>query len=178
MTPVPLSSRTAEQIAEAWRFHAPKIDALLAHTRDELRLIDGYPAGGADGPRGSGDTTATEAAALARYHVTSTREQVRDDLAAIVELSNSFFRVLDAGLRSRQAPAEAPRCTGGVPDCTNVPSVHTLASGALHDALCDSCFTVACHVCGKPRDEQRRVDDRQACGACYRRHLRSQGRAA
>jgi hypothetical protein len=55
--------------AAAFDYLAPRhldeaIDALLAHTRDELRLIDGYPAGGADGPRGSGDTTATEAAAL------------------------------------------------------------------------------------------------------------------
>ena len=27
MTPVPLSSSTALQIADAWRYHAPKIDA-------------------------------------------------------------------------------------------------------------------------------------------------------
>jgi hypothetical protein len=152
------------------------------HYQGEQALLDGYSSGASENTRVSftAELTPTEAVAEARLHLDS---QWRDLEAGIQLLNATAINVYKLmgkfiGYRVPGMVAEAPRCTGGVPDCTNVPSTHTLASGALHDALCDSCFTVACHVCGKPRDEQRRVDDRQACGACYRRHLRSQGRAA
>ena len=167
-TPAPLNSRTAEQLARAWQANAHKFDQFMDHARRELRLIDGYPAGGEGG---NGENTPTEAAALARYNITSNREQIRDDLATIIELSNSLFRVLDIGLRTR-APSKATAEPCAAKGCQAWAVPHALASGAMIKDWCDYCWADRCQVCGGPGDT-RRVEGRRACGTCYRTDLRS-----
>ncbi len=93
---------------------ATRYSEAVYHLHHAEEDIDGLPTRTlADGmPHGATEDTSVERAALARYEVRSRREQVRDDLTALVDIARSFGRVIDTTIQMFAPRPEAPRCDG------------------------------------------------------------------
>ena len=84
----------------------------LEALREAERDIDGYPL--SDGlPRGQSEDTSVERALDHRYNVIGEREQMRDDLAAIISMIDSMAYVVGSCLERYTAPAKAQATCDG-----------------------------------------------------------------
>lgn len=89
----------------------------LEHVTRELRDLDGHKAATLGGGPArtydpTTDLTLVERIANARFDLTSTRDQIRDDILTLETLIASYRHVLDRGLRHR-APTTAGRYCDG-----------------------------------------------------------------
>jgi hypothetical protein len=82
---------------------APLATLTLEHVRDELAIIDGFPAAGGDQVRvsGIGPRSTVEAAMMARHNLTGAREQMRDDIATLETMVADFVHMLRSTLGDR-----------------------------------------------------------------------------
>lgn len=183
------------------------ITRALEHTQRELSQVGVYPIDTLGERTSGGDSTSTwpPESVLSAYELRSYREDLRDWIDGLVggggERMGGYLssgrKIVDDMLRTRTgarqlldddlrviraefAASHGEQCIGNGADhpCANWASEHTLADGTVFGLVCDNCWQGRCHVCGRVRDEPRRVDGVPACSACYKKHLRSRAGAA
>lgn len=174
---------------------ATKIDLALDHIRDELATQhDSYPtqapgaaAPTADGPtvvrvcpscEGEGcddcgpvETTAVERAVFARHQLENQREQIRDDVTAIVRILESCYRTCDHIIATRLPPPKPMEKGLCYADPGKAGYMVPLADGGWHDPTCNNLSRTfkpgPCDRCAKAEQRWRAkaeqkplVDDR------------------
>lgn len=90
---------------------APRTTQAQHHLALELTICDGYAAKGETAGRSTSDNTTTEAAALARTHITNQLDEITNSIQHLNDAANRLQTAVTTALKSR-APdvVQIPRC--------------------------------------------------------------------
>lgn len=176
--------RMAQKLVASGRFIENlgfKRPQIVEHYFREINTYDGHASitMGDGGSRSANTDSSVERAVHAREQIDLELADIQAGerllLITIADLTVSYDRFLGIRLPEIDDERKFDKCSGTITEgCTeHAGDHHDPETQSLIDNLCSGCFAKACQVCYIRKAEDRRVDGRRACGACYRRDLRN-----